>query len=269
MTGAKGRCAPFARSSMRDPWVRVRDELDVWARQKRVAEFWWRDDDAQDASSELRRMLALARRFDVTIGLSVIPMKLKPRLVGLLDGAREAEVLVHGFAHENHARPGQAKREFGGARTLDEILAEIARGKALLGEAFGPHVVPVLVPPWNRIVPSAIRHLPRLGFRGVSTWKPRLTARPTPGLTQVNTHLDLIDWRRGRVVKDERLVAGLLLRKLRWRRARLARAKEPLGLLTHHAYWNAAKEQLVTRLLEVTRAHPAARWHTPASAFGL
>lgn len=254
---------------MRDPWTRVRDELDQWAREKRTALFWWRDDDAQDVSDELKRMLSVARKFDVTIGLSVIPASLKPRLVRALDDAREAHVLVHGFAHENHARPGQAKREFGGARTLDEITSDLARGKEILTGAFGHRVLPVLVPPWNRIVPSALSRLPRLGFRGVSTWKPRLDAKPAPGLTQINTHLDLIDWRRGRVIKDERLVAGLLLRKLRWRRANRARATEPLGLLTHHAYWNLAKEHLVTRLLEITREHPAAEWRTPKAAFAL
>lgn len=244
-------------------------ELDQWACEKRVAQFWWRDDDAQDVSERLKKMLGVARSFDVTIGLSVIPAKLKTRLIDVLEHAREAQVLVHGFAHENHARPGQAKRELGGTRTLEEIVSDVTRGQALLRDAFGKRVLPVLVPPWNRIAPSALAQLPRLGFRGVSTWKPRLSAKPAPGLTEVNTHLDLIDWRRGRVIKDERSVAGLLLRKLRWRRARRQRATEPLGLLTHHAYWTSAKERVIVRLLETTRNHPAAMWHTPASAFGL
>jgi hypothetical protein len=42
-----------------------------------------------------------------------------------------------------------------------------------------------------------------------------------------------------------------------------------LGLLTHHAHWDAAKERLIVHLLEATRRHPAVRWHTPAKAFGL
>jgi hypothetical protein len=136
-------------------------------------------------------------------------------------------------------------------------------------DAFGAQVLPVLVPPWNRIPPRALAHLPRLGYRGISTWKPRVEPCPAPGLLQVNTHLDLIDWRGGRVVKDERLIAALLLRKLRWRRARRKRASEPLGLLTHHAYWSPAKEGIVVKLLEVTREHRAVRWHSPQTAFGL
>ncbi len=248
---------------------RVRQELDLWARERRTAKFWWRDDDAQDVSDRLSRMLATAARFDVKIGLSVIPAKLKPRLVKALEREKHAQVLVHGFAHENHARPGQAKRELGGARSSNDIVADLERGIALMRASFGRRLLPVLVPPWNRIAPAAVEQLPALGYCGLSTWKPRTAAHPMPGLMQVNTHLDVIDWRRGRVVKDEGLIAGLLLRKLRWRRASQARAAEPLGLLTHHAYWDAAKERIIVNLLEATRGHPAVQWHTPAAVFGL
>lgn len=250
-------------------WDRVRRELDVWARERRTAQFWWRDDDAQDTSSHLSRMLETAAAFDVTIGLSVIPAKLKPRLVKALECETHAQVLVHGFAHENHARPSQAKRELGGARPLNDVVEDLERGLALMRASFGKRLLPVLVPPWNRIAPGAVARLPTLGYRGISTWKPREQAHPVARLLQVNTHLDVIDWRRGRIVKDEALIAGLLLRKLRWRRQGRERASEPLGLLTHHAYWDAAKERIIVNLLEATRKHPAVRWHTPAAAFGL
>lgn len=248
-------------------WDRVKAELDQWTRERRTAQFWWRDDDAEDVSANLSRMLATAARFDVTIGLSVIPAKLKPRLVKALERELHGQVLVHGFAHENHARHGQAKRELGGARRLDEIVGDLERGLALSRAAFGQRLLPVLVPPWNRIAAAAVAQLPALGYRGLSTWKPRAAVKPAPGLLQVNTHLDVIDWRRGRVVKDEHLIAGLLLRKLRWRRERKVRAAEPLGLLTHHAYWDAAKERIIVNLLEATRSHPAVQWHTPSQAF--
>ena len=69
---------------MRDFWGGVVRELDEWADEKRVAQFWWRDDDAQDTSTQLKSMLAVARQFDVAIGLSVIPVGLKARLVAAL-----------------------------------------------------------------------------------------------------------------------------------------------------------------------------------------
>ncbi|MCE9523718.1 MAG: hypothetical protein K8S25_14970, partial [Alphaproteobacteria bacterium] len=128
---------------MRDIWGGVAEELDLWAREKRVAQFWWRDDDAHNVSEQLKRMLAIARRFDVTVGLSVIPAKVQPRLAAALTRAREADILVHGFAHENHARAGQAKREFGGERRLQQCLDDLARGLDLMRSAFGERVLPV------------------------------------------------------------------------------------------------------------------------------
>ena len=250
-------------------WDKVRAELDLWAKVGRTAAFWWRDDDAQDVSHELDAMLRVAKSFDVTIGLSVIPAKLKPRLAQHLGRTQAAQILVHGYRHENFARQREAKREFSSARPLDEMTGELAQGASILREAFRGRVLPVLVPPWNRIAPSVVRELPRLGYRGLSTWKPRLASHPVAGLLQVNTHLDVIDWRRGRVIKDERLIAGLLVRKLRWRRMHRTRAAEPLGLLTHHAYWSAEKERIIVRLLEATRNHPAAAWLSPKAAFGL
>ena len=250
-------------------WDRVREELDIWATRKRIAQFWWRDDDAQDVSVSLKRMLSIAREFDVAIGLSVIPVGVKISLVKYLATSIHAQVLVHGYAHKNYARDGQAKRELGGARSLNDIIDELGKGLALARASFGNRILPVIVPPWNRITPKAVEALPRIGYRGLSTWKPRLSVKPCPGLVQVNAHLDVIDWRRGRVVKDERLVAAMLLRKLKWRRANPTRASEPLGLLTHHQLWNPEKENLILQLLGVTRGHPAVVWHSASAAFDL
>jgi hypothetical protein len=250
-------------------WNRVQEELDIWAAQKRTAKFWWRDDDAQDVSVGLKRLLATAREFEVCVALSVIPSGLKAGLVRHISPLNHVQVLVHGFAHKNHARHGTAKRELGGARALSEIVHDLAMGMKLAREAFGERLLPVIVPPWNRITSRAVAPLPGLGYRGLSTWKPRLKAQPCPGLIQVNAHLDIVDWRRGRAIKDEELVAGLLLRKLRWRRANPLRASEPLGLLTHHKLWSAEKEKIVKKLLAVTRGHPAVVWHTASEAFEL
>ncbi len=250
-------------------WDRVRDELDVWAAEERVAQFWWRDDDAQDVSVSLKRMLSIAQNFDVSVALSVIPVGAKAGLVKYLQTSKQAQVLVHGYAHKNHAREGQTKRELGGARALNEIVEDLSKGLALARVSFGERALPVMVPPWNRITPKALEALPKLGYRGISTWKPRLKVKPHAGLTQVNAHLDVIDWRRGRRVKSETQIAGLLLRKLRWRRANPKRASEPLGLLTHHQLWSAEKETIIVQLLGITRGHRAVIWRPATSVFGL
>ena len=250
-------------------WERVRDELDIWAAEKRVAQFWWRDDDAQDVSPRLKRMLSIAQNFDVSVALSVIPVGTKAGLVKYLQASNQAQVLVHGYAHKNYARKGQAKRELGGARALNDIIEDLANGLALARASFGERVLPVMVPPWNRIAPKAVEVLPRLGYRGISTWKPRLKVTACAGLTQVNAHLDVIDWRRGRRVKSEAQIAGLLLRKLRWRRADPERASEPLGLLTHHQLWSAEKENTIVQFLGITREHRAVIWRPATAVFGL
>ncbi|MEQ1753492.1 MAG: hypothetical protein ABL973_05105 [Micropepsaceae bacterium] len=248
-------------------WDRVVSELDLWAREERTARFWWRDDDATDVSRNLVRMVRVAADHRVAIGLSVIPLRLSSKLRQFIAEHRNLDVLVHGLAHQSHARGGQAKREFGGQRSLGEMTDDLKKALALSRSAFGKRCLPVLVPPWNRIPPRVVRALPKFGYEGLSTWKPRAEQTPVPGLLQVNTHLDVINWRAGRTIKPEALVASLLLRKLRWRRADPKRALEPLGLLTHHEYWCAEKEAIILNLLRTTREHPAVRWLTARQVF--
>ena len=253
----------------RDPWGEIRTELDRWAAKNRTALFWWRDDDATDANAKLKAMLALAENFATPIALSAIPAMATSRLASLVAKSNVAQILVHGLRHENHAKRDRTKRELGGDVSLDSVLLDAATGLRLARARFGANCLPVLVPPWNRITARAVPHLPKLGFRGLSTWKPRLAKFPTPGLLQINAHLDFIDWRRGRMLKSERAIATLLLRKLRWRRMKAARMDEPLGLLTHHAYWNKNKERLLDGLLASLVAHKAVRFVKPSDAFEL
>jgi len=248
-------------------WERISDELDIWKRERRPAQFWWRDDDAGDVSPNLKRMCDVASAHRVSIGLSVIPLRRTARLVSFVTARPNLDVLVHGYAHVSFARDGEAKREFSGSRPLSDMTRDLGEAMALQKTAFGKRMLPVLVPPWNRISPRLLRELPNLGFRGLSTWKPRPEHGRIRGLLQVNAHLDPVNWRAGRVIKSEAQVASLLLRKLRWRRANPRRSLEPLGLLTHHEHWCAEKEQIVVTLLKVTRNHPAVSWLSAREVF--
>lgn len=253
----------------RDHWADVRAELDICHAKKRPALFWWRDDDATDANSKLQSLLAVAEDFATPVALSAIPAKAKPALAKLVAKSNVAEILVHGLRHENHAAPSRVKRELGGEATLDEVLLDAATGLRLARARFGANCLPVLVPPWNRITARAVPHLPKLGFKGLSTWKPREQKFAAPGLLQVNAHLDVIDWRHDRVLKSEQVMAGLLLRKLRWRREKATRMEEPLGLLTHHALWNKQKEKLIASMLSALTTHSAVRFVKASEAFEL
>jgi hypothetical protein len=250
-------------------WHDVEAELDAWMRARRVCTFWWRDDDAVDVTPRREALLSLANRHDVPVALSVIPSLFATALPRRLKHERLVDVLVHGHSHVNHAPAGQQKREYCGRRRLCDMEQELCLSLEMISKGFGRQALPVLVPPWNRIPPRLVDRLAALGYRGLSTWKPRRPGLLQRGLQIINTHLDPIDWRGGRAPKSEHAVAADVLRKLRWRRANPERAQEPLGLLTHHLLWGPELEQIISNLLVHTRRHPAVRWVSARHAFGL
>jgi hypothetical protein len=95
-------------------------------------------------------------------------------------------------------------------------------------------LVPVFVPPWNRAAPELVAALPGLGYRGVSMFKDRAAALPTPGLVQVNAHLDPIEWRGGGGLADAAMLGAMLARAITDRTEGRADRAEAIGLLTHH-----------------------------------
>ena len=237
--------------SSASPWRIVEAELTAWAEGGRVVEFWWRDDDAVAPSAALDRLLAV----EAPLSLAVIPQRAEPALARRLAACCHVRILQHGIAHENHAPP-EVKRTELVAGLLPAALAEAA---ARLADLFGPQLLPVLVPPWNRIAPELVAALPGLGFAGLSTFGARRQRLAAPGLVQVNTHADPVDWRarRARSVED---FAAIVADALELRRLGQADAAEPLGLLTHHLLDDPAIEALAMDLAAIVAQHPAARW---------
>ena len=246
-------------------WPDLTDELDAWRAEGRVASLWWRDDDAVAPAPALDRLADLAREQEVTVALAVIPALAEPSLTPWLEPVR-AEVLQHGWAHRSHAAGGEKKAELGGHRAPEEVTAELARGLVTLGKLAGDRLLQVLVPPWNRIDPGLVQHLPHIGIRGLSTFGPRRAAEPVPGLRQTNCHVDVVDWRGGRgfVGRDRALSA--VIGHLSARRQGSADSAEPTGLLTHHAVHEASTWTFIARLIDHTRRHPAVRWLSPGEA---
>jgi len=172
-------------------WDWLHRELDNWAESGLQARFWWRDDDAVEASQRLDRLLWLGQHYAAPLALAVIPARLETKLGDYLQTHTHCCVLQHGYAHDSHAAPGARKLELGGTRATADIVADLARGYQILQQRFASHFTPVLVPPWNRIDERVLEQLAALGFSGISTMKVRRKANPAPGLLQVNTHLDL------------------------------------------------------------------------------
>ncbi len=178
-------------------WSELAAELDAWVAAGRVATFWWRDDDAAEATAPLERLLELAEETGAPLTLAVIPKTATTALGDLLADRKAVELVQHGYAHLNHAGSGEKKIELGVHRPTDHVVAEIALGWQVLSQRFGTPPRPILVPPWNRIAPHLIPMLPELGYAGLSTFGARDRTEPVPGLRQVNTHIDIIDWRGG------------------------------------------------------------------------
>ena len=245
-------------------WSDLTQELDHWHRAGTPATLWWRDDDVVEPTEVLARLLALAATDDLPLALAVIPAKLSPDLPPYLDAATaRITLLQHGLAHENHAPEGQKKAELGAHRPVAAVCGALVEGSARLDAAFpesaGLARLPVLVPPWNRIAPDVVTALPSLGFTGLSSFGPRDTAYPVPGLRQVNSHVDIMRWRAPRGFAGEAACLGALVGHLRARRQGDADPSEPTGLLTHHLAHDADAWDFLARLLPFLANHATIR----------
>jgi hypothetical protein len=227
------------------------EALEAEIQRRQGVEFWWRDDDATEVSSALRKLLALSKARRIPLALAVIPQDLDANLAGLLH--EHVTVLQHGTDHRNRAAAGEKKTEYPGAEPVDEALSRISQGMKKLGAL--PGFIPVLAPPWNRIRKDLVDRLPGIGMRGLSAYGRQERREPVPGLRQVNTHVDIIAWRAGRRFAGEAQVLG---QAMKW----LA-AGEPVGWLTHHAMHDQAAWNFLERLF----TQQGVRWLSAPEAF--
>lgn len=215
--------------------------------------FWWRDDDAGPVTPELKTLLALAKSAAAPLALAVVPEAAHGELFRLLhDGVT---VLQHGTDHRNRAAAGEKKTEYPAAEPIEQALARVSDGFGTLRALAGKRFHPVLAPPWNRVREDLLKKLPAIGIRGVSAYGTRAAAEPAPGLRQVNTHVDIVAWRRGRRFLGE---AEALSKAME-----LLSTEEPLGWLTHHAVHDATAWDFLERLLSLKTV----RWLSMEEAF--
>jgi hypothetical protein len=243
----------------------LKRELDAWATGGRDATFWWRDDDAATPSAALDALLDVAAA--APVALAVIPHDAAAALASQLADLASVIVLQHGYAHANHAPAGEKKMELGPHRRADHVIAELATGQDRLSRLFDEKFLPVLVPPWNRIASFLVPMLPEMKFCGLSTYGPRTRAEPVSGFRQVNTHVDLIDWRGGRDFIGPAAAAAATAAHLADRRQGHADPAEPTGILTHHLVQDPASWQFMAELLSLLDAHPAATVMSAAALF--
>lgn len=217
---------------MKVDWSPLTRELAHWRRSNLALPIWWRDDDAVADTPELARLSALSREMGLPVHVAVIPDVMEPGLVPALRLYENLVPVIHGWRHISHTPAGTKNAEFGHLR--DGADDEIVQAFNKMQDAFGTALVPLFVPPWNRIAPSFYPALSSSGYAGVSAYGPREAALTDEGLLRINTHIDPIFWRGDRGLVDPDVLVSTLVATLQDRRTGAADNDEPLGLLTHH-----------------------------------
>jgi hypothetical protein len=250
---------------MSGAWRELADELARWRDSGRVAEFWWRDDDAAQPDPALERLLSLAQRTAAPLALAVIPMQAEKEAFKNIGSG--VSIIQHGTDHRNRAGAGEKKTEFPAAESAQAAAARLAAAREGLAAWARDRFVPVLAPPWNRLPEALVTQLVPAGFRGLSRFGARATAQPARGVRQVNTHVDLIAWHAGRGFVGEDAALGAAVRHLGAKREGRADAGEPTGWLSHHAVHDPAAWDFLERLFETLRAAPGSRWRSAQELF--
>ncbi|HXU41548.1 MAG TPA: hypothetical protein VN675_04430 [Burkholderiales bacterium] len=202
------------------------------ARRKPV--FWLRDDDAVALTPALGQLLSLSQKFRVPLALAVIPDLAEPDLFARIG---DAAVLQHGCDHRNRAAAGEKKTEFPAYEPTEAALERLKSSRERLAALAGKKALPVIAPPWNRMRPELAAALPRIGVEGFSSYG---DGESIPGVTQVNTHVDIVAWKDGkRFVGDEAAAHLAMTYVLK---------DQPVGWLTHHAVHDADAWRFLERL---------------------
>lgn len=236
-------------------WRPLQAELDRWSATGRQVRLWLRDDDAIAPSPALDRLAALGERFELPVLLAVIPMLAEPALAPTLRAMPFLLPCQHGCWHRNHAPAGGKKSEFGLLREADAIRTEIDQARRRLADLFGPALLPVFVPPWNRIDPAHAALLPGLGFAGLSCFR-GFGLGPAVGLHLANTHLDIMDWSGGRIGRSPQDLVAEACQLLADQRIETAGDGE-LGLLLHHRDHDSTAWTFLDAFFGPTCRHPA------------
>ena len=250
---------------MNAAWQGFFDELARWRDAGRRTEFWWRDDDAARPARALERLMALAQASATPLVLAAVPMQAEEEIFANCGAL--VSVVQHGTDHVNRAVPQEKKTEFSAAEAPAAALARLAASRKQLEALAGKRFLAVLVPPWNRVPRQLAPHLAAAGWRGLSQFGARSSADASPGLRQVNTHVDIIAWRSHRGFAGEDEVLAAAVRHLAAKRTAAADADEPTGWLSHHAMHDETAWAFLERLFETTRNRPGVMWRSAGELF--
>jgi hypothetical protein len=242
-------------------WSALKNELDLWQDAGRKARFWLRDDDACEPTTALDALVFRLKSHDAPCLLAVIPMRAGEELASMFQNEPLIRIAMHGVWHNNHAPKGRKSEETPVERGLDTIMTELSAARARHVRHFGEAAGDWYVPPWNRIGNQVAAELSKLGFSVLSTFAHN-SLEVGNSLRQLNTDVDLIDWKGGRIGRPSWSVESDIV-------AHLARSRQkawgPVGILTHHLVHDDQAWSVMDELFETVSRHPAAVWSNPDS----
>jgi len=161
--------------------------------------FWWRDDDAHQASKQLDALIAL----NFPIKLAVIPNK----TISTFDLPNSFQVWQHGFDHTNHGSTIKAHKKCELSDTVSQtlLIQNLKLGQSKLRTLFPDHFENILVPPWNRIDPILGKTL--TFYDAISSYYTNETYSDLP---RQDCHIDLINWKTKSLKSFQEITTELL-----------------------------------------------------------
>jgi hypothetical protein len=243
-------------------WADLDAELTFWAQAGECPTFWWRDDDTQAPTEDLDRLIGLAEQYHAPLHLAIVPSDIDRGLAARMAASPSVYAMQHGFAHVNHEPKGTGASEVGELRDLELQAEDLREGWRRMLRADLPNLLPVFVPPWNRIADKTVRILPELGYTVLSDFYRRPNPSPVKGLMYFNAHIDPIRWKEGAKFAGTEKTLDQCVGHLRQRRLGEAEREEPTCFCTHHLQTDAATWEFSAELMARLTHGERTRWAT-------
>jgi predicted deacetylase len=154
--------------------------------------------------------------------------------------------------HCNHEKEGR-KCEFGPSRSYDEQFEDIAKGRAILEQAFPNRFFPAFTPPWNRCTTATFKALDELGFQIFSKDRGKEAVNGYR-FREISTTIDLYRWKGGATMKEPEEIVSSLIDQIQDART--------IGLLLHHKVMDAHAFRFLDHLLQELSRSTIVRFHT-------
>jgi|GEM_PF-844813 len=191
---------------------------------------FFRDDDADELTPRLKKLVEMFIRLEVPLDLAIIPGKVTSETADYLISVKKKYPNIiyyhqHGYTHKNHGI--EKKMEFGGGRSYEKQYEDIKEGRELMNKFFNDWEN-AFTPPHHGYDVNTIKALEELRFDCLS-----LGAKYPNGNYRIKilpAQVDLMCWQKPYNFKRVRLIRAELKRALRQNKI--------VGIVSHHEYFS-------------------------------